>query len=224
MCGRYSFATSKEKISKHFGLPLNEELDKRYNIAPTQEAYVITNDNPKNLQQLRWGFIPHWANSDGFGNNLINARCENIETKASFRMSIRKKRCLVLADGFYEWKNYGRTKLPHRIISRETGQMMVFAGLWDEWQGKKTFSIITTTPNEEMQWLHDRMPVILPNIELQQKWLSDLSLKEVLVMLKPAENNTLKIFPVSDKLNKVGYDAPDLWNEVKTPSTLFDFT
>lgn len=223
MCGRYSFAVSKEKVNKYFGLSIENELDKRYNIAPTQKAYVIKNDEPQSLQQLKWGLIPHWANSEGFGSNLINARSEGIASKASFRMSIRKKRCLVLADGFYEWKNYGRKKMPHRIVSKNS-QLLVFAGLWDEWKGKQTFTIITTTPNQEMQFIHDRMPVILPTIESQQQWLSDLPLKDTLAMLKPAEDGTLKVFPVSDKLNKVDYDDKDLWTEMKAPPTLFDFT
>lgn len=100
---------------------------------------------------------------------------------------------------------------------------MIFAGLWDEWQGVKTFTIITTTPNEEMQQVHNRMPVVLPTIEEQRRWLSDLPLQDALSMLKPAEDNTLKIYTVSDKVNKVDYDAPDLWKEANEPPTLFDF-
>ncbi len=229
MCGRYSFTASKEKLNKHFGLSIQDDLDKNYNIAPTQNAYVLTNDAPKTLRKLRWGLIPHWSKSENVSSNLINARSETIATKASFRMPIRKKRCLVLADGFYEWKTYGRKKLPHRIVMKETGQMMVFAGIWDEWIDKKgekvaSFTIITTTPNEEMQWVHDRMPVILPTDGLQKKWLSDSPLNEVLALLKPIENDSLRVYPVSDKLNKVGYNSSDLFNEVKSPPTLFDFT
>jgi putative SOS response-associated peptidase YedK len=221
MCGRYSFATSREKVNKHFGLSIETELEKRYNIAPNQKAYVIMNDSPKELVQLKWGLVPHWMNKNGANSNLINARSEGISAKPSFRLPIRKKRCLVLADGFYEWKSYGRKKLPHRIVSKES-QLMVFAGIWDEWQDRKTFTIITTTPNEEMKWLHDRMPVILPTLETQQKWLSDLPLKEALKLLKPMEDNTLRIYPVSDRLNKGEHDAEDLWTEIKTPPTLFD--
>lgn len=223
MCGRYSFAVSREKVNKHFGLSIENELDKRYNIAPTQQAYVIKNDEPNVLQQLTWGLIPHWTNREGGSRNLINARSEGISSKSSFRLPIRKKRCLVLSDGFYEWKSYGRKKIPHRIISRNS-QLMVFAGLWDEWQGKETFTIITTTPNEEMKFIHNRMPVILPTIESQEQWLSNLPLKRALAMLKPVENGTLKAYAISDKLNKVDYDEEDLWREVKAPPTLFDFT
>ncbi|MFK7951116.1 MAG: SOS response-associated peptidase [Saprospiraceae bacterium] len=223
MCGRYSFAVSKEKVNKHFGLSIQDDLTKRYNIAPTQVAYVIANDDPEELQQFKWGLVPNWAKSADFGSNLINARSESIATKPSFRMSIRKNRCLILSDGFYEWKKYGSKKIPHRIISKKS-QLLVFAGLWDEWQGEKTFTIITTTPNEEMKSIHNRMPVILPTIDDQKRWLSDMPLKEVLAMLKPVEDNTLKIYAVSDKLNKVDYDESDLWKEVKAPPTLFDFT
>jgi putative SOS response-associated peptidase YedK len=223
MCGRYSFATSREKVNKHFGLSIETELEKRYNIAPSQKAYVIMSENPKELQQLTWGLIPHWINDNAANSNLINARSEGISSKPSFRLPIRKKRCLVLADSFYEWKNYGRKKLPHRIVAKES-QLMVFAGIWDEWQGKKTFAIITTTPNEDMKRLHDRMPVILPNLETQQKWLSDLPLKEVLELLKPMDDNTLRVYPVSDRLNKGEHDAADLWTEIKTPPSLFDLT
>jgi putative SOS response-associated peptidase YedK len=223
MCGRYSFTVSKEKVNKHFGLSLQDDLVKRYNIAPTQAAYVIANDNPEELQKFKWGLIPNWAKSADSGSKLINARSESVSTKSSFRMPIRKNRCLVLSDGFYEWKRYGRNKIPYRITSKNS-QLMVFAGLWDEWQGKKTFTILTTTPNEEMRGIHNRMPVILPTIEEQKRWLSDLSLTEALAMLKPIEDNSLKIYMVSDKLNKVDYDAADLWKDIKEPPTLFDFT
>jgi putative SOS response-associated peptidase YedK len=229
MCGRYSFTASKEKLNKHFGLSLKEDLDKSYNIAPTHNAYVLTNDEPKKLRKLRWGLIPYWSKPETRSSNLINARSETIATKVSFRMPIRKKRCLVLADGFYEWKTYGGKKIPHRIVMKETGKMMAFAGVWDEYintKGEKveSFSVITTTPNKEMELVHDRMPVILPTIELQQQWLAELPLNKVLELLKPIGNDTLRIYPVSDKLNKVGYNESDLFNEVKTPPTLFDFT
>lgn len=229
MCGRCAFTTSKEKINKHFGFSIQEELTKSYNIAPTQKMYIITNDLPKSLQTVRWGLIPHWVTNSGVGDNLINARAETIATKASFRIPIRQKRCLVLADSFYEWKTYGRAKLPHRIVLKENTQLMVFAGIWDEWRNEsgnleRSFSIITTRNNEEMSWLHDRMPVILQTLEQQQRWLQDLPLPEVLAFLKPLPDNSLRIYPVSEKINQVGYNAEDLFQEVKTPPTLFDFS
>ncbi len=229
MCGRYAFASSKEKIGKHFGLQLNDELQKNYNIAPTQQAYVITNDAPQTLQQLQWGLVPYWSKSEQVGSNLINARNETLASKPSFRLPIRQKRCLVLADSFYEWKDYGRKKIPHRIVWKDNAQLMVFAGIWDEWKKQdgsilKTFSIVTTAPNQEVQWIHSRMPAILQTIETQKQWLQPIALAEALHLLQPLPNDSLRVYPVSDKLNNVQYNEADLFNEIQAPSALFDFT
>lgn len=226
MCGRYSFAASKEKIEKQLGVRVKKTLEANYNIAPTQQAYVVTDKAPDMLQQYRWGLIPYWANDPKMNNNLINARCEGIASRPSFRIPIRKQRCLVLADGFYEWRSEGGEKTPYRIVLQE-GAVMAFAGLWDVWKGERgeelySFTVITTRPNAEMSKVHNRMPVILPNRGLQTRWLQEEDLYEAMALLQPLEDDMLKIFPVSKKVNSVKVNAPDLYKEVNTPPTLFD--
>ncbi len=226
MCGRYSFASSKEKVEKQLSIKVTGTLEPNYNIAPTQQAYVLTNKMPNALQQFRWGLIPYWANDSKVGNNLINARSEGISSRPSFRIPLRKQRCLVLADGFYEWRNEAGEKTPYRIVLKD-GAIMVFAGLWDVWQSSRgqtihSFSVVTTRPNLEMEPVHNRMPVILPNKELQMKWLEEKELYDITSLLQPLENDMLKIFPVSRKVNSVKANSPDLYKEVNTPPTLFD--
>ena len=225
MCGRYSLALSKVKLEEALKVKLSQEIQPNYNIAPTNLSHVITDQYPKHIQMFHWGLIPHWSNDGKLTGKLINARSESISSKPSFRIPIRKKRCLVLADSFYEWKPYGRTKLPYRITMRDD-ELMIMAGIWDVWQQGNlvinSFSILTTQPNKEMELIHNRMPVIFSNNEDWEKWLSDIPLEEVLAMLHPAEDNLLRIYRVSEKLNSVRANSPDLHHEVLAPPTLFD--
>lgn len=225
MCGRFSFASPKEKISKQFGISIEQPLKVSYNIAPTHHAYVITNDKPNELQRFTWGLIPHWARDAKIGHNLINARSETVSGKPSFRMPVRKHRCLVLADGFYEWKKIGREKIPHRITMKDHS-VIAMAGIFDVWQTPQgdlvhSFSILTTTPNEDMKEIHNRMPVIFPNKELQTTWLEETRLEYILSLLQPMESGYLNVYPVSNKVNKPTYNERDLYNQVKLPPTLF---
>jgi len=225
MCGRFSLATSKEKLQQQ--LPFVESLDTlrvSYNIAPAQHAFVVTDDQPERLQYLTWGLVPHWSNDGKNTGRLINARSEGIETKPSFRIPIRKRRCLVPADSFYEWRKEGPRKIPYRIFLKN-GKLLFFAGVWDTWYkgdyGVKTFSIITTLPNAEMQALHNRMPVILQTLEEQKKWLEADDMDEVLGLLQTPPDGILSMYRVSEKLNSVLNDTPDLHCEVPQPPTLF---
>jgi len=228
MCGRYSFAGSKDKVERQLGIKLEKDPLANYNIAPTQQAYVITDDQPEVLQQFRWGLIPYWAQNTKASKNLINARSEGIASKPSFRMPVRKRRCLVLADGFYEWRKTGRgmASSPYRIVMHD-GALLLFAGLWDVWQNQagedvNSFTIITTRPNTEMSTVHNRMPVILPNRELQNRWLQERDMLEALTLLKPLEDDMLKIFPVSTDVNSVHTNTPELYDAVQAPPTLFN--
>lgn len=225
MCGRFSFTSTKEKVEQALQITLGQKLQKSYNIAPTQRAYVVTNEHPKHLQAYHWGLIPHWADEAKLTGKLINARSESISSKPSFRIPIRQKRCLVLADSFYEWKPYGKKKLPYRIMMKNE-ELMIMAGIWDTWkQGNdifKTFSILTTLPNKEMEMIHNRMPVIFPERELQKKWLENIPLSEVLGMMQTLKDNSLKFYQVSDKLNSVKENSEELHHEVLSPPTLFD--
>jgi len=225
MCGRYSLAVSKVKLEEALKIKLENEIQSNYNIAPTHLSHVITNDQPNQLQKFYWGLIPHWSKDGKLNGKLINARSEGIASKPSFRMPIRQKRCLVLADSFYEWKPYGKKKVPYRIMMRNEAPM-VMAGIWDIWQQGnqilKSFSILTTPPNEEMKLIHNRMPVIFSKSELWERWLDDISLEEALQMMQPVEDNSLKIYRVSEKLNSVNFSSEDLHHEVLEPPTLFD--
>lgn len=218
MCGRFSFSASKEKIQEQLGpIDAGENLKINYNVAPTQESYVITNKYPNRLDLLKWGLVPFWAKDSKMGGKLINARSEGIADKPSFRSPIRKKRCLVLADSFYEWRRIGKEKIPFRILP-QNGDLLVMAGIWEEWnKGEvplQTFAIITTPPNREMQSVHDRMPVLLPTREEQQRWLDYLTIEEVQELLKTPDDGLLSMYRVSTQVNSVRNNGPELHEKV----------
>jgi putative SOS response-associated peptidase YedK len=225
MCGRYSFAPKPKQLDaqmRDMQRPL--ELKISFNIAPTHTAYVIANDLPRQLQTMEWGLVPHWSAAGKNSGKLINARAEGIEEKPSFREAIHAKRCLVPADSFYEWRTEpGGRKIPYRIFPK-SGDLLFMAGIWDEWKKgseiKRTFSIITTTPNLEMSTLHNRMPVILTDEKTQQLWLSS-SLDEALALLHPVPDDSLLMYRISEKLNKPGYDESDLHDALPEQPTLF---
>jgi putative SOS response-associated peptidase YedK len=225
MCGRYSFvpkAKQQKTLAEVVQLPA--ELPLSYNIAPTHEALVIADDHPDQLQRMEWGLVPHWSIDGKNSGKLINARAEGIEEKPSFRESIHRRHCLVPADSFYEWRKQGVRKIPYRIF-RKDEQLLFLAGIWDEWkqdgQTKRTFSIITTTPNREMAGLHDRMPVIFSTPDECRRWLTPGPLEESLRLLHPPPDDLLSMYRVSEKLNKPGYDAPDLQDAQPEEWTLF---
>lgn len=220
MCGRFSFAVPKDKVKKALPNVEVQELEAHYNIAPTQEAYVLTNMQPTKLQRFKWGLVPHWAKDDKRAGALINARMETLDEKPSFNEPIRAKRCLVLADSFYEWKTEGVRKIPYRILMKNE-DLMFMAGIWDEWQGVKSFSIITTEPNREMSALHNRMPVILKNEKERALWLEPTDLDTIINMCEKPVDNLLKIYRVSDKVNSVKNEGGQLHREVPEDLTLF---
>ena len=225
MCGRFSLATSKEKLQQQLPfVEATETLRISYNIAPTQHAYIITNDQPERLQYVVWGLVPHWSNDGKNTGRLINARREGIETKSSFLIPVRKRRCLVPADSFYEWRREGVKKIPYRIFLTN-GDLMLFAGVWDVWfdgdYGLKTFSIITTDANADVAAIHNRMPVILPNADLQKQWLEADELDDALHILQTPPEGLLTMYRVSEQVNSVVNNSPDLQLEVPEPPTLF---
>lgn len=218
MCGRYSFVPTKKQLDQIAELERPAELIVNFNIAPTQLAYVTTNRDPQLLQTMQWGLVPFWSRDGKGGGKLINARAEGIADKASFREPVRKRRCLVWADSFYEWRTApDRRKIPYRILPAD-GRLLCFAGVWDEWRhGEnplRTFSIITTEPNEEMSALHDRMPAILPGKDQQDRWLSEQPLDDALDLLRPAPDGLLNIYRVSEKLNSPANNGPDMHEPV----------
>ena len=226
MCGRYALAPSPKQKSEQLRdvqQPVTWKI--RYNIAPTQSAYIIGNDHPERIREMTWGLVPSWSRDGVNSGKLINARAESIFEKPSFREVIQTRRCLVPADSFYEWRKEpdGR-KLPYRILLKN-GALMFMAGIWDEWGSgsnvQTTFSIITTGPNEEMAALHNRMPLILASAEAQVAWLSDLSVEKITPMLQPPANGLLRMYRVSERLNGTSYDAPELQDEVPDVLRLF---
>lgn len=228
MCGRYSFVPSKPQLDQIAGLERPADLILNFNIAPTQQAYVTTNREPRLLQTMQWGLVPFWSRDGRGGGKLINARAEGIAGKASFREPVRKRHCLVWADSFYEWRAAaGGRKIPYRIL-RTDGRLLCFAGVWDEWrQGDRplrTFSIITTEPNAEMIALHDRMPVLLPFPADQERWLSDQPLDDALDQLRPAPDGFLTLYRVSEKLNSPANNGPEMHESLPDDPTIFNAT
>ncbi len=224
MCGRYSFSLKKETIKKHFDIEVKTPLLFSYNIAPTHDAYVIANNTPNQLSRMEWGLVPAWSRDGRNSGKLINARTEGIATKPSFRMPIRFKRCLVLGDSFYEWKKEGQSKIPYRILSTDSAPL-IMAGIWDTWTDgvtqKNTFAIITTTPNKDMEGLHNRMPVFLETKEKQKAWLTETDLNQVLQLLQPLSDGFLQHYRISQALNSPSNNNVKLQEKVEEPLRLF---
>jgi putative SOS response-associated peptidase YedK len=168
MCGRFAFYSPSEAAAALFGVSDSIEVEPRYNIAPTQYVAAIrtANSESRELVMLRWGLVPFWAQDPSIGNRMINARAETVAEKPSFRAAYRKRRCLVLADGFYEWHTEEGGKVPY-FISPANGRPFAFAALWEHWQSKdsdesvQSTALITTSANEYLSRLHHRMPVVL---------------------------------------------------------------
>jgi len=213
MCGRYSFILEDEMIKERFGVTVRSAIYKaRYNCAPGQKLAVISNENPGELSLYRWGLIPFWAKDQKIGYKLINARSESVLEKPSFKNPFRNRRCLVLSDGFYEWRKEA-VKTPFRI-RRKDGTAFSMAGIWDKWtspEGEevRSFSILTTAPNSLMAKIHDRMPVILDR-ETEKRWIENVPEEALLEFLKPCHSESLVAFPVSSLVNSPKNDNPEL--------------
>ncbi|NNE28034.1 MAG: SOS response-associated peptidase [Saprospiraceae bacterium] len=224
MCGRFSFSTSREKIQEEFGVRAPKQLEISFNIAPTQQAYVITNKDPESLARMNWGLVPPWSKEGRLTGKMINARSEGIFTKPSFRIPIRKKRCLVPGDSFYEWVKEGKKKKPFRIFPK-SGSLFAFAGIWEYWSDEKTeifsFSILTCDANKEVSAVHDRMPLFFEDEESRKNWLSDIPLPEIEKLLKMPADGILDMYRVTDKANSPSYNESAIHKEVYDPPTLF---
>jgi putative SOS response-associated peptidase YedK len=214
MCGRYTLKTSVDTLVEQFGIDeYPSSITASYNIAPTQEvAAVIAEDEKRKLQMLRWGLIPSWADDPSIGNRMINARAETVAQKPSFRNAFKEHRCLVLADGFYEWQRIQGGKQPYYIHMKD-GSPFAFAGLWETWrngQEIRSCTIITTEANELVGGIHNRMPVILPP-EDYELWLDpDFEEKEALTsFLRPYPSDVIEAYPVSRRVNSPSNNAPD---------------
>jgi len=233
MCGRYRLSRRKQLVEEHFDT-ISDEADwsPRYNIAPTQPVPVI-HQNPKEprreLSLMRWGLVPSWAKDMSGAAMMINARSETAATKPVFRDPLANRRCLVPADGFYEWQRTGKVKQPY-CFEVNDGALFAFAGLWDRWkdpsgQWIKSCSILTTTPNAVTSSVHDRMPVIL-DPDCYDLWLDPgmHDMGAVSDMLKPYEARMMRSYPVSSRVNSVANDDAECSTQVssiQTQATLF---
>jgi putative SOS response-associated peptidase YedK len=233
MCGRYRLSRRKQLVEEYFNTSSDEMAwTPRYNIAPTQPVPVIR-QNPKEprreLSLMRWGLIPSWAKDSSISAQMINARSETAATKPAFRDPLTSRRCLVPADGFYEWKRSGKTKQPY-CFEVNDGELFAFAGLWDRWKDPsghwvKSCSILTTTTNAVTSSVHDRMPVILDRADYDL-WL-DPGMKNVEVvsdLLKPYDARIMRCYPVSTRVNQVANDDVECSTPVElteTQNTLF---
>lgn len=217
MCGRFAFYSPSEATAALFGVQSSLTVEPRYNVAPTQFIAAIREDDEKEreLVMLRWGLVPSWAKDPAIGNRMINARAETVAEKPSFRTAFRKRRCLVLADGFYEWRKEGEQKTPY-FISLADGSPFAFAGLWERWQSRESdesiqsTAIITTSANEFLAQIHHRMPVVL-QAENANRWLQgDMALLEEVTEAPP----DFRAWPVSRTVNNARNEGAELLEPV----------
>lgn len=216
MCGRFTLTRSAAEIEARFGVPVPAGYKPRYNIAPAQEILALLADGQsRRLDVFRWGLIPPWAKDAKIGNKLINARAETLFEKPSFRDAVKKRRCLVIADGFYEWRQTLQGKKTPVYVRLQSQEPFGFAGLWESWnapdgQTVKTCTIITTEPNELLKPVHNRMPVIVPQ-EREDLWLepSPKTAKELENILRPYRIEELELFDVSPLVNSPSNDGPE---------------
>ena len=249
MCGRFVSASPPEEIAKYFAAdvfadPVETNADGKvdakadgtgeakahvgpgtnFNVAPTSDVYVVYTDGGlRRLDEFRWGLVPSWAKGLAIGNKMINARSETVAEKSAFKRSFERRRCIVPADGFYEWKSIPgqKTKQPY-FISRPDGEPYAFGGLWAEWRGEvageavtvRSTTILTTAANEAMSEIHDRMPVMLAPGDWSE-WLDpeQRDLSALGRLLVPAPSSLISMRPVSTEVNNVRNNGPQLLDE-----------
>jgi putative SOS response-associated peptidase YedK len=245
MCGRYIQVASPTLLAEHFDVDevvVPEPPEPRYNIAPRAEVLTVVQrglDDPETaaeggirvLEPMRWGLVPSWADDPRIGDRMINARAESLTEKAAFKTAYRRRRCLIPADGFYEWQRISTKRKQPMFIHRRDGEPIAFAGLWEVWRSTPddpwllSCSIVTTRANAMMEPVHDRMPVML-EADVWDQWL-DVRVhdREVLdPLLDPPPDDTLEMWPVSTLVNSADNDSPELVARVEPepPDTLFE--
>ncbi len=213
MCGRFTQTKSKQDIKKRFNVKkVPDGIGELYNIAPDQSIPAILNESPDEVSLVKWGLLPSWSKEEKSKYSMINARAETLLEKPSYKRLIQKRRCLIPADSFFEWKKIDGKKSPHRIMLKD-GELFAFAGLWDLWEreGKviKSCTIITTTPNSLCKPIHDRMPVILPQ-NREKDWLSEIPTEEAIKLLQPYTSNDMSCYEISLKVNNPSNNSPEV--------------
>ncbi|MCZ6892070.1 MAG: SOS response-associated peptidase, partial [Chloroflexi bacterium] len=219
MCGRYSLTSDLDTLQLRFGFRAGDlTYEPRYNVAPTQEVLTVTGDGSENQNHarfMRWGLIPFWAKDASIGGRMINARAETVVEKPGYREAFQERRCLILADGFYEWRREGKLRTPMRIVLKN-GDPFGFAGIWETWKNPegelvRSCAIITTVPNALMEPIHNRMPVMLAR-DTEELWLDtgNKDTAELRELLIPYDPSDMEAYPVSDLVNKYQNDVPEV--------------
>ena len=224
MCGRFSQQRPASELAEIFAAePLVENPGARFNVAPTDDALVVVQrEERRAITAYRWGLVPHWSKDLKAGSRMFNARAETLTTSPAFRDAFKRRRCIVPVDSFYEWRREGKLRQPFNIV-RLDGRPLALAGLWAGWRDpgsdpeapliRRTFTIVTTTPNDAMADLHDRMPVILPD-DAWDRWLdptpADADPGELIGLLQPTDEIALRIYAVNRFVNDVRQDGPEL--------------
>jgi putative SOS response-associated peptidase YedK len=234
MCGRYSITTAPEAMRRLFGYQEQPNFPPRYNVAPTQPIPIVRLwEGKRQYALVRWGLLPAWVKDPRGFSLLINARGESVLDKPAFRNAMKRRRCLIPADGFYEWKQEGKLRRPFYVRPKE-GEPLALAGLWETWTGPNgeeldTAVIVTTQANHMLSPLHDRMPVIVPP-QAFDFWLDcdKVDALTAAALFTPAPENLLKAHEVSTAVNKVANDTPELiepaTNVVSDPPVLSKLT
>ena len=219
MCGRFTLYHTPDEVAERFVVNEILETEARYNIAPTQNIAVVTQNGTRHLENYHWGLIPSWAKDPSIGSKMINARAETLAEKPSFRTALTRRRCLIPADGFYEWQAAPEGTKGGKIptyLHRKDSKLFAFAGLWDEWHTPdgsplRSCTIITTTPNAVAARVHDRMPVILrPGDEALWLDLSVTDTRDLLSLLVPYPGDAMESYPVSRRVNVPVSDGAEL--------------
>ena len=229
MCGRFTSTTEPADLAAYFGADavVADDLGQRFNVAPTDEVYAVADSKdgePRRLGTFRWGLIPFWAKDPAIGSRMINARAETVLESSAYKRSFAGRRCIVPADGFYEWQAVpGQRKKQPWYITRTDGDVFAFAALWDSWRPTRgsdegrlvSCTIITTDANDAVRPVHDRMPVVLPP-SAWQAWLDPHNddLEDLVGLLVPAPSELVTLRPVGTRVNDVRNDGPDLLDPV----------
>ena len=226
MCGRYALTTNLDELQAAFNFEARDlEYRPRYNIAPTQQSLVVTNDGERRGEYMRWGLVPFWAKDVKIGYRMINAVGETAGTKPAFRAAFRKRRCLVLASGFFEWRKEGKLRIPNYFYQASHAPL-AFAGLWETWKSPegeriKSFTIVTTEANRLIEPIHNRMPAILSD-ETQALWLDPMTEDPEILgkLLVPAPAEYMDSYQVSELVNSPKNTGPELVQPVETAARL----
>lgn len=220
MCGRYSITTAPEALRRLFDVDTALNLEPRWNMAPTQAAPVVKlmEHGPAKgrrvLAMMRWGLVPSWAKDIDIGAKMINARSETVAEKPAFRGAYKYRRCVVPADGFYEWRTEAGVKQPYRVVRRDRAPF-AFAGLWELWEGTgegsalETFTILTTDANDAIAHIHHRMPVMLFEKDAFATWM-EADPKDAAQLMRPCDPGLIEAYPVDRRVGNVRNDDPDL--------------